>query len=221
MPRRPGRPARDLRLRRWQLYRRASPLFARFGYGGVSVKALAAACDLSSTALYYYFASKRDFALFPYDPESDLSPIVLARARRRSSDPLVHLRALIVHSLEHRGYLRVAFELSRELDRDGSVRQQQAARVRQASRLTVEVLQAVLPGMNPADLARLAVKIMSMTRASILPGMERSSPELYADLVAELRPVLLNAGVPPTRFDAAMRPIATASSTRTARRARA
>ena len=221
MSRRPGRPARDLRLRRWQLYRRAAPLFARFGYGGVSVKALAAACSLSPAALYYYFASKRDFALFPYDPDSDLSQIVLARVRRRSSDPLVHLGALIVHSLEHRAYLRVAFDLSHELDRDGSVRQQQSARVRQASRLTIAALEAVLPGVSPAEVERLAVKIMSMTRASILPGMERSSPELYADLVAELRPVLLNAGVLPTHFDAAMRPRATASSARSARTARA
>lgn len=213
--------SRDLRQRRWQIYRRAAPLFERFGYGGVSVKALAAACGLSPAALYYYFASKRDLALFPYDSDSDLSPIVLARARRHSTDPLVHFRALILHSLQHREYLRLAFELSRELDRDGSVRQRQVARVRQASRLTIESIEAVAPNLTPANAERLAMKMMSMTRASILPGMERSSPELYADLVAELRPVVLNAGVPPTRFDAAMRPPATAASARTAPRARA
>ncbi|HEV8671068.1 MAG TPA: hypothetical protein VGS01_10080 [Candidatus Limnocylindria bacterium] len=125
-----SRPARDLRLRRWQLYRRAAPVFARFGYRDATIKAT-----------------------------SDLSGIVLTRARRASSDPLSHLRALIVHSLEHREYLRIA-----------------------------------------ADIERLAMKMVSITRASILPGMERSSAELYDDLVAELRHVLVEAGLSGQRF---------------------
>jgi AcrR family transcriptional regulator len=216
-----SRPARDLRLRRWQLYRRAAPVFARFGYRGASIKALAAACRVSPSALYYYFPSKRDFALFPYDTASDLSSIVLTRARRASADPLVQLRALIVHSLEHRDYLRIAFELSRELDRDESVRLRQAARFRQASRLTVQALQAVLPRTSAADLERLAMTMISITRASVLPGMERPSLDLYDDLAAELRRVMLDAGISGRRFDAAMRRPATAVSDRSARAARA
>ena len=216
-----SRPARDLRLRRWQLYRRAAPVFARFGYRDATIKALAAACRVSPAALYYYFASKRDFALFPYETTSDLSGIVLTRARRASSDPLSHLRALIVHSLEHREYLRIAFELSREFDRDDSVRQRQAARVRQASRRTVQALEAVLPRMSPADIERLALKMVSITRASILPGMERSSAELYDDLIAELRHVLVEAGVSGQRFDVAMRRPPTGALTHTAHTARA
>lgn len=52
-------------LRRRELYARAAPVFARYGYRGTTLKALAKACGVSMPGFYRYFPSKRAFALFP------------------------------------------------------------------------------------------------------------------------------------------------------------
>lgn len=51
--------------RRYELYRRAAPIFHKNGYRGTTLKALATACGLSIPGLYRYFPSKKAFALFP------------------------------------------------------------------------------------------------------------------------------------------------------------
>ncbi|MEJ7697786.1 MAG: helix-turn-helix domain-containing protein [Candidatus Limnocylindrales bacterium] len=55
----------SLRVRRQALYRLAAPVFRRHGYRQATLKQLAAACGMSIPALYRYFPSKRDFALYP------------------------------------------------------------------------------------------------------------------------------------------------------------
>ena len=80
--------AGDLHARRQQLFRLASPLLRALGYQHVSLKQLAAACGLSIPALYRYFPSKRELALFPLTP-TNRPPLTCFTEPR--ADPLVVL----------------------------------------------------------------------------------------------------------------------------------
>ena len=80
--------AEDLHARRQQLVRLASPLLRGLGYQHVSLKQLAAACGLSIPALYRYFPSKRELALFPLTP-ANRPPLTCFTEPR--ADPLVVL----------------------------------------------------------------------------------------------------------------------------------
>lgn len=62
-----GRPAYDPYDHRRELYMKAAPVLRAFGYRQVTMKALAHACGVSAPALYRYFPSKLDFALFPLE----------------------------------------------------------------------------------------------------------------------------------------------------------
>jgi AcrR family transcriptional regulator len=70
------------------LFRLASPLLRGLGYQDVSLKQLAAACGLSIPALYRYFPSKRELALFPLTP-ANRPPLTCFTEPR--ADPLVVL----------------------------------------------------------------------------------------------------------------------------------
>ncbi len=81
-----GRPAYDIYKHRYDLYVRAAPVFRAFGYRQVTMKALAHACGVSAPALYHYFPSKLDFALFPIGaPPQGFCNMVLTSSPLRSA----------------------------------------------------------------------------------------------------------------------------------------
>src|SRR5690242_16263085 len=89
-----GRPAYDMYGHRHDLYLKAAPVFRAFGYRQVTMKALAHACGVSPPALYRYFPSKLDFALFPLElPPEGSCRVVMTRAAEAQTEPLHALRA--------------------------------------------------------------------------------------------------------------------------------
>ncbi len=101
-PRRPGRPpksqARDTRT---LLVEAAQDLFARHGFAGTSVRAVARAAGLSESAVYAHFASKQElFAaiLAPAGPGSVLS--LLGAGDLDELDPPTFVRELAIRTIQ-------------------------------------------------------------------------------------------------------------------------
>lgn len=82
-PRRPGRPSPSRRVDvRTRLLRAASQLFARRGYGAVSLREIARAAEVTPAMVHYYFGDKRGL----YEAMLEWAwARVLARAREVSS----------------------------------------------------------------------------------------------------------------------------------------
>ena len=106
------RTAEDLRVHRQRLYRRAAPVFRRHGYRDAGLKELAVACGLSIPALYRYFPSKRDFALYPLSAANRPTEACFEQA---SDDPYVHLQLWLYHAASERRDYLLALRLGAEL----------------------------------------------------------------------------------------------------------
>ena len=114
-----GRPAYDPFSRRYDLYVKAVPVFRTFGYRQVTLKALAHACGLSAPALYRYFPSKLEFALFPLGtPPTGHCATMLRRAAEAHADPLRGLRAALEAALEEVDLIVLGLRLALEAGRD-------------------------------------------------------------------------------------------------------
>ena len=114
-----GRPAYDPYQRRVDLYEKAAPVFRTFGYRQVTMKALAHACGVSAPALYRYFPSKLDFALFPLaEPPTGYCVTMMMTAVGAHSDPLRALRAALEVAVAHSDLLALSVRLAIEVGRD-------------------------------------------------------------------------------------------------------
>lgn len=114
-----GRPAYDPYRHRRDLYARAAPLFRSFGYRQVTMKALAHACGVTASALYRYFPSKLDFALFPLDPTpTGYCAAMLHQAAAQHADPVRGLRAAIESGLADIELLVLSTRLAIEAGQD-------------------------------------------------------------------------------------------------------
>jgi AcrR family transcriptional regulator len=114
-----GRPAYDPYQRRVDLYVKAAPVFRTFGYRQVTMKALAHACGVSAPALYRYFPSKLEFAVFPLaEPPTGYCATMLTRAADAHSDPLRGLRAALEAAVAHADLMALAVRLAIEAGRE-------------------------------------------------------------------------------------------------------
>ncbi|MCI0641081.1 MAG: TetR/AcrR family transcriptional regulator [Gemmataceae bacterium] len=64
---RPKRPVEQLQERREAILDAAAPVFARHGYPGTEIQAVADACNVGKGTIYLYFASKEDLFLAAVD----------------------------------------------------------------------------------------------------------------------------------------------------------
>lgn len=194
-----GRPAYDPYQRRVDLYEKAAPVFRTFGYRQVTMKALAHACGVSAPALYRYFPSKLDFALFPLaDPPAGYCGTLMMTAAAVHADPLRGLRAALEVAVAHADLLalgvRLAIEAGRD-ERDVLPREH----LDSLDATITDVLIQCVPALGPRarDLAHTLVSLVVAAGAangSIAPD------DLWRQGGPVLRSYLLDAGVSDARF---------------------
>jgi AcrR family transcriptional regulator len=196
----PGRrPAYDPYQRRFDLYLKAAPVFRAFGYRQVTMKALAHACGVSAPALYRYFPSKLDFALFPLEePPTGSCTTLLMAAADAHADPLRGLRAALEAAVAHADLMALAVNLAIEAGRD---EQDVFSRSRLDSLDTTmrDVLLHCVPALGPRaqDLAHTLISLVvaaGAARASLMPE------DLWRQGGPVVRAYLLDAGVDDARF---------------------
>jgi AcrR family transcriptional regulator len=194
-----GRPAYDSYQRRVDLYEKAAPVFRTFGYRQVTIKALAHACGISAPALYRYFPSKLDFALFPLaDPPNGYCVAMMTTAAGAHRDPLRALRAALEVGVAHSDLLALGVRLAIEAGRD---EENVISRDRLDSLDTsvTEVLLRCMPmlGSRARDLAH------TLTSLVIAAGAAKGSvaPEdVWRQSGPVLRSYLRDVGVDDARF---------------------
>ena len=194
-----GRPAYDPYQRRVDLYEKAAPVFRTFGYRQVTMKALAHACGLTAPALYRYFPSKLDFALFPLAaPPTGYCVTMMTTAAGAHDDPLRALRAALEVAVAHSDLLALGVRLAIEAGQD----EQDALSRERLDSLDAsmsEVLLHCLPalGSRAGDLAHTLVSLIVTAgagKASVAPE------ELWRQGGQVLRSYLLDAGISEARF---------------------
>lgn len=194
-----GRPAYDPYQRRVDLYEQAAPVFRAFGYRQVTMKALAHACGVSAPALYRYFPSKLDFALFPLaEPPAGYCGTLMMTAAGGHRDPLLALRAALETAVAHADLLALGVRLAIEAGRD-----EQAIvsrdRLDSLDATMTDVLLQCVPAFGPRarDLAHTLVSLVvaaGATNGSIV------ADDLWRQGGPVLRSYLLDAGVDEARF---------------------
>lgn len=194
-----GRPAYDPYQRRVDLYVKAAPAFRTFGYRQVTMKALAHACGVSAPALYRYFPSKLDFALFPLaGPPTGYWATLLMTAADAHADRLRGLRAALEAMVAHADLIALAVQLAIEAGRE-------ERDVFSPSRLdsldaTVrDVLLRCVPALGPSaqDLAHTLVSLVVAAGAARAPLAQE---DLWRQGGPVVRSYLLDAGVDDAKF---------------------
>lgn len=194
-----GRPAYDPYQRRVDLYTRAAPVFRSFGYRQVTMKALAYACGMSPGALYRYFPSKLDFALFPLeDPPSGYCAAMLNEAVDAQTDPLRGLRAALETGVAHADLMALGVRLAIEAGRADA----DAFSHRQIDLLDAtiaDVLLRCVPALGPhaRDLAHTLVSLVVTSGAA---RAQVSQEDLWRQGGPIIRGYLFEAGVDEGHF---------------------
>jgi len=206
-----GRPAYDIYKHRYDLYVRAAPVFRAFGYRQVTMKALAHACGVSAPALYHYFPSKLDFALFPIGaPPQGFCNMVLTHAADAHADPLRALRAAFEAGVAQIEYIILAIQLALEIGRD----ERDAFSTRDLEGFEADLVKVTLRcvpqlGSRASDLAHTLVSLVvtaSATNAEIWPDF------FWCQAGAVVRGYLLDAGITAERFDVVFGPATVTSA---------
>ena len=177
----------------------AAPVFRTFGYRQVTMKALAHACGLSAPALYRYFPSKMDFALFPLEePPTGWCTTMMIAAADAHAEPLRALRAALEAAVAHADLLALGVRLAIEAGRDEHD-VFSPGRVDSLDSTVRDVLLRYVPSLGPGaqDLAHTLVALV------ITAGAAKGSIEpedLWRQGGQVLRSYLLDAGVSDARY---------------------
>lgn len=155
--------------RRKALLDAAARLFADRGYGGVSMRDLGAAVDVSGPAIYRHFASKQDVLV---ELLVGISESLLANGRRQAEEaagPDDALRRLVA---AHVDFAVADIDLIRVQDRDlASLNPEAQHQVRRLQRQYVEIWVSVLRRLDP-DLPNSEARL----RAHAAFGLINSTP---------------------------------------------
>lgn len=191
----------DLRRRRQQLFRAASPAFRAFGYRQVTLKVLARACDLSIPGLYRYFPSKRDFAAYPLSPEN--RPV--AQCFDAGSDALGHLRIWIEHGAVERPDFLLAHSLVQQMeDHERPTRDELRECFAFHEDLLATFMRRVAGGLSTRDATAAAQAMLAASFGRNVIMVEASVEEMRSEFIRIARAALIPADVDPARFDRVM-----------------
>ena len=195
-----GRPAYDPYDHRRDLYIRAAPLFRTFGYRQVTMKALAHACGVSAPALYRYFPTKLDFALFPLEvPPTGYCATILRRVAAAHADPLIALRAALESALADIDLLVLAIRLRIEAGRD-SPDPFLTHDFESPAAVIADIIRLCVPGIGDRA-GDLAHTLASLFIAAGATDRELPREVAWRQTITVLRAYLVEAGVDRQRFD--------------------
>lgn len=163
------------------------------------MKALAHACGVSAPALYRYFPSKLDFALFPLaEPPTGYCATMLTAAADGHADPLRGLRAMLETAVAHADLIALAMRLAIEAGQDEE-EEISRNRIDSLDATMRDVLLRCVPalGARAQDFAHTLVSLVvtaGAARASLPPE------DLWRQGAPVVRAYLLDAGVDDARI---------------------
>lgn len=198
-----GRPSADLGARRWEIFRRAAPLFTSLGYRGVTIKAIGRRASLAPASLYYYFPTKKDLALFPLGPDNDICDRI--RAAIDALPPgaqLERVRVLIDHWMDQLPDVLLAVKLAGEAGFEGLAWGDARRRSELALKTLASIVMAAVPGMSEEKARELGNVLQSMLVGSQIAA-DATPAVLRRRLISVVRLYVTAAGIDPDRFDAA------------------
>jgi len=191
----------SLRVRRQALYRLAAPVFRRHGYRQSTLKQLAAACGMSIPALYRYFPSKRDFALYPLSAANRPDGECFLRA---SSDHFVHLRIWLDHAAWERQDFLLALRLGLEMGEPAGLSVEHRQTFEFHICLVAGLLCATAPGLSDGRARELTESLLAVSFGAEAIGTRWTPVTARSRFIRLLVPELVRAGADPGRIREAM-----------------
>ena len=186
--------------RRYELFTLAAPVFARHGYRGATVRALAHACHLSPAGLYHYFGSKEKLATWLLrGPRLDWeSTYVDPRV-----DPLVQLVEFVEIAVRNVPLYLLSIRLAEEISGTADER---ARRVMssQGEAVFARFIAACAPGIDRAAAGTLAADLVALLIGSAYAALDGGPGRTRGRLLELLRVRLVPGAVAAERFDAAI-----------------
>lgn len=196
-PRAVFRTPEDLRVHRQRLYRRAAPVFRRHGYHGATLKQIASACGLSIPALYRYFPSKRDLALYPLSAANRPDGECFERA---SSDPVIHLRLWLDHAAAERPDFLLALRLTAGMGEEGRLSDEHIETFRFHIGLVADVLRATAPALPERRAREMVETLLAMSLGAPAIGSDWVAEMAWTRFVRLLEPDLVRGGANASRL---------------------
>lgn len=170
--------------RRYELYARTAPVFARHGYRQATLKALAKASGLSIPGLYRYFPSKRALALFPLvalHPELHDAPTVAG------ADPRLVLANWIDAASAMLPFYTLALRLSHEIGLSAAEQRKVEANLGEHASLLAALARDAAPQLTQRSARELAMAMISLASAPGGIGLAPQPATLHRQLWRLLR----------------------------------
>jgi len=186
--------------RRYELFTLAAPVFARHGYRGATVRALAHACHLSPAGLYHYFDSKERLATWLLrGPRLDWeSTYVDPRI-----DPLVQLVGFVDIAVRNIPLYLLSIQLAEEVSGRTDDRARSVMAV-QGEAVFARFIAAAAPSTERVAAEALAADLVALLVGSAYASLEGGAERTRARLLDLLRVRLVPHAVPDERFRAAV-----------------
>ncbi len=186
--------------RRYELFTLAAPVFARHGYRGATVRALAHACHLSPAGLYHHFGSKEKLATWLVrGPRLDWESTYVDPW----TDPLVQLVQFVEIAVRNVPLYLLSIRLSEEISGTADDRARRAMSS-QGEAVFARFIASSAPGVDRAAAGTLASDLVALLVGSAYAALDGGPDRTRGRLLELLRVRLVPGAVPAERFDAAV-----------------
>jgi AcrR family transcriptional regulator len=182
--------------RRYELFMLAAPVFAKHGFKGATVRALAHACHLSPAGLYHYFDSKEELATHALrSPRAGWDATFVEPGR----DPLVQLREMLELAVGQLQVYMLSLRMLQEIGDPSAARIRQAT-FREGEQMIGRFVNAAAPALQREAALELARLLIAVFVGSAVSGLDSEAPALRARAAGLLRDRLVPTHVDPEHF---------------------
>lgn len=186
--------------RRYELFMLAAPIFARHGFRGATIRALAHACHLSPAGLYHYFGSKEELATYALrSPRAGWDATFVQPAK----DPLVQLREMLELAVGQLSVYMLSLRMLDEIGDPAGERIRQAT-FREGEQMIGRFVSAAAPGLERQAALELARLLIAVLVGSAVSGLDAEATALRSRAASLLRDRLVPTHVAPDHFQRVM-----------------
>lgn len=182
--------------RRYELFLLAAPVFARHGFRGATIRALAHACHLSPAGLYHYFDSKEELATYALrSPRVGWERTYIDPG----ADPLVQLREMLEISIRSLPVYMLSLRMAGEIG-DPQSEALRRATFRDGEQMLARFISAAAGTLERSDTEDIARVLIAVLVGSALADLDADEAAIRTRIVDLLRQRLVPQHVPTDAF---------------------
>jgi AcrR family transcriptional regulator len=183
--------------RRYELFLLAAPVFARHGFRGSTIRALAHACHLSPAGLYHYFRSKEELATYALrTPRVGWERTYIDP----SADPLAQLRDMLELAIRALPVYMLALRMAEEIG-DAQAEALRRATFRDGEQMLARFVSVAAPSLDRPAAEETARLLIAVLVGSAFADLDPDTTAVRGRATELLRPRLVPDHVQAEAFD--------------------